>query len=144
MTNNILPDSAHVVRYAKPSSIFEDGSIDIYLRPNEDGLSFNWLECFGNIPKEEQLAQVRQASRITLSRNGCLIEWHVGQTREYLLSHSFPVQFISKPCPATQEHKEDPSHGEIEGVPPRDSPQADSFGDLIARCIMARHPAVSP
>lgn len=144
MATTSLSDSEHVVRYVKPTSIYRDGSIDIRLRQNEGGLSFHWLECFGEIPKEEQLTQARKVSRVTMNKNGRLVEWQVGETRKYLQSRTFPVQFVSKPLPANQTHIADPSHGEIEGVPPGDSPQANRFGDLIAECIIARHPTTDP
>ena len=49
MNGNDLPDDAHVVRYVKPTSKHEDGSIDgsaFRLRPSDNGLSVNWLEYF--------------------------------------------------------------------------------------------------
>ena len=142
MTGDVLPDSAHVVHYVRPTSIFEDGSIDIRLRSREPALSVHCLECFGDLPKEQQLAQVRRVSRLTLSKNGRLVEWQVGPTTQYLLDEAPSIRFVSKPLAADQNHEADPSHSEIEGLPPRDSPQADLLGDMIAQCIMARHPAV--
>ena len=51
MNGNNLPDDAQVVRYVKPTSRHEDGSVDgaaFRLRSGDNGLSVNWLECFGD------------------------------------------------------------------------------------------------
>ena len=51
MNENDLPDNAHVVRYVKPTSRHEDGSVDgsaFRLRSGDNGLSVNWLEYFSD------------------------------------------------------------------------------------------------
>ena len=51
MNGNNLLDDAHVVRYVKPTSRHEDGSVDgsaFRLRPSDNGLSVNWLEYFSD------------------------------------------------------------------------------------------------
>ena len=72
MNGNDLPENDHIVHYVKPRNV-EDGQVSIAefrLRENEKGVSGNWLEYYENLSKEEQLAEVRVASRLVLRKNG--------------------------------------------------------------------------
>ena len=54
MTGCDLSADSHVVRYVKPTLVYEDGGVDgsaFRLRPNDTGLSINWLECFRELAK---------------------------------------------------------------------------------------------
>ena len=92
MIENELPDDAHVVRYVKSSWINdENGSIDgeaFRLRPNDSGVSVNWLEWFGNFTKAQQLNEVRRLSRLEMRKSGCLAELNVGATKQHVLKHT--------------------------------------------------------
>lgn len=137
-----LPDESHVVRYAAPRHIHDDGSVDGYifrLRPQESGLSVNWLEYFSSLTKPQQLEQVRQISRLNLRRNGRLAELSVDLARQELLN----LAFLHRPLEATDQYLADPSHSEIIGLPPGDSPQAALIGDMIAALVQNLHPALS-
>jgi len=46
------------------------------------------------------------------------------------------------PLDADENFEADPSHSEIVGLPPKDSPEADMIGDLIAKYVIEIHPAV--
>ena len=144
MNENELPDNAHVVRYAKPTSIHEDGRVDgsaFLLRPGDNGLSVNWLECFVHLTKEQQLDEVRRLSRLTMRKRGCLAELSVGATKQYYRELS-ALRFLHEPLAAANGYEADPSHSEITGLPQGASPQAALIGDLIAECIQAIHPAI--
>ena len=145
MTGDDLPDDAHVVHYVRPTSVHEDGSIDgsgFRLRADEIGLSVNWLECFSDHTKVQQLAEVRRRSRLTMRRRGRLAELDVGITKQHV-RHKVPsLRFVHKPLAADQRYEADPSHSEIEGLPPGDSPQAALIGDMVAECIQDVHPAM--
>ena len=52
------------------------------------------------------------------------------------------VRFVHQPLTAEDTYAADPSHSEILGLPPADSPEAEMIGDLIAECIVGVHPAV--
>ncbi len=87
MRGDELPDDSHVVRYAKPTLVKEDGSVGgeaFQLRSGEESLSVNWLECFPGISKSQQIEQVRQRSRLQLRPNGRFAELSVGQTKEHV------------------------------------------------------------
>lgn len=137
-----LPDESHVVRYAAARHIHDDGSVDGYifrLRPQESGLSVNWLEYFSQLAKPQQLEQVRQLSRLNLRRNGRFAELSVDLARRELPD----LAFRHRPLEATAQYPADPSHSEIIGLPPGDSPQAALIGDMIAALVQNLHPALS-
>lgn len=145
MTGDDLPDDNHVVRYVKPTSFHEDGALDssvFILRPRDTGLSVHWLECFDDLTKVQQLAEIRRLSRLTMKANGRLVELNVGETKQKVYDelNTF-LRFVHKPSTAKGEYEADPSHSEIIGLPPRDSPQATLLGDLLAECVKATHPA---
>lgn len=148
MHANDLPDEANVVRYIKPTLVFEDGSVDgsefclRAHRPDDTGVSVNWLECFGDLSKAEQLDEVRRLSRLDMRKNGRLAELNVGITKHYVRNELKSLRFIHTPLPAEGDYEADPSHSEIVGLPPGNSPQAALIGDMIAECIEAIHPAV--
>lgn len=141
-----LPDGAHVVRYVKPRKLLGDGSVDgseFRLRPDDNGLSVNWLECFRDRSKEEQLAEVRRLSRLDMRASGRLAELNVDATKRHVQQEVAALRFVHKPLPADGGHEADPSHSEILGLPPGDSPQAALVGDMIAECVRATHPTVA-
>ena len=148
MHANDLPDEANVVRYIKPTMVFEDGSVDgseFCLRAHrldDTGVSVNWLECFGNLSKAEQLDEVRRLSRLDMRKSGRLAELNVGTTKHYIRNEPDALRFIHTPLPAEDDYEADPSHSEIVGLPPGNSPLAALIGDMIAECIEAIHPAV--
>ena len=148
MHANDLPDEANVVRYIKPTRVFEDGSVDgsefclRAHRPDDTGVSVNWLECFGDLSKAEQLDEVRRLSRLDMRKSGRLAELNVGATKHYLRDELDVPRFIHTPLPAEGDYEADSSHSEIVGLPPGNSPQAALIGDMIAECIKAIHQAV--
>ena len=145
---NDLPDEANVVRYIKPTMVLEDGRVDgsefrlRAHRPDDTGVSVNWLECFGALSKAEQLDEVRRLSRLDMRKSGRLAELNVGTTKHYIRNEPDDLRFIHTPLPAESDYEADPSHSEIVGLPPGNSPQAALIGDMIAECIEAIHPAV--
>ena len=145
MTGEDLTDDSQVVRYAKPTLVREDGTVGgeaFQLRRQEAGLSVHWLECFEGPPKSGQLDRVRPLIRLQMRRNGRLAELQVGATREYVRDEIDDVRFVHQPLTAEDSFAADPSHSEIFGLPPADSPEAELIGDMIAECIIGVHPAV--
>lgn len=147
MTSNDLPADDHIVRYVKPSMIKEDGSADgsdfrLRLhRPDESGLSVNWLEVFGS-EKANQLAEVRRLSRITLRPRGRFAELNVGTVTGRITEELSTLRIVHAPLEAGYGHEADPSHAEIIGLPPSESDFSMLVGDLIAECVIAMHAAV--
>ena len=87
MSGDDLPYEAHVVHYARPTTVREDGRVDgsaFRLRAGDTGLSVNWLEYFAWLTRSQQLNEVRRLSRIEMRQNGRLAELDVGATKLYV------------------------------------------------------------
>lgn len=142
-----LPAGDQIVRYVKGSLIQEDGTVDgsdFRLRPHrpdETGLSVNWLEALGP-GKAHQLAAVRRLCRLRLRLSGRFAELNVGTVMRKVAVELDTLRIVQDPLEATLEYDRDPSHAEIIGLPPGDSDQAALIGDLIAECIVGLHPAI--
>ncbi len=147
MKGNELPADDHVVRYVKPSMILEDGVVDgsdfrvRAIRPDEAGLSVNWLEaCLGK--KEHRLNEVRRLIRLRVRPNGRFAELNVDTILRVVSEELDTLRIVHDPLEAEGGFEADPSHAQITGLPPGDSDQAALVGDLIAECIIAMHPAI--
>ena len=146
MNSNDLPDSAHVVRYARPTAVREDGRVDgsaFRLRAGDAGLSVNWLECFAGLSRPQQLGEVRRLSRIEMRQNGRLAELNVGAAKVHLRQQLPAIRFVAAPLREEDAYEADPSHSEIVGLPPGESIEAALVGDMIAECVNVVHPAVA-
>ena len=146
MIGTDLPDDDQVVRYAKPTTVREDGSVDgsaFRLRPSDKGLSVNWLNYYQRLNKSQQLDKIRTSSRLAMRRNGRLAELNIGVTKRHVHARLKSLQFIHAPLAAEGDYQPDPSHSEIRGLPPGDSPEAALIGDMIAECVQTIHPAIT-
>lgn len=146
MIGTDLPDDDYVVRYAKPTTVREDGSVDgsaFRLRTSDNGLSVNWLDYYQSLDKSQQLDKVRRSSRLTMRRGGRLAELNTGITKRHVRARAENLRFIHVPLASEGEYRPDPSHSEIRGLPPGDSPEAALIGDMIAECIQTIHPAIT-
>ena len=147
MTGDQLPNDSHIVRYVKPSSIDEgkvDGS-EFRLRPNrpdDTGVSVNWLEFYQDFDKEAQLSEIRRVSRLSRRKNGRYAELNVGVVCNHVAAELKGLGVLHSPIKEEGDLEADPSHGEITGLPPGDSDQAAMIGDMIAECVLALHPAL--
>jgi hypothetical protein len=148
MSQVAVADTDHVVRYVKPTAIDAKGLVngsDFQLRPNRPddlGVSINWLECFSGKTKLDQVSQVRGLIRLTIKRRGCFAELNVGRTKSYLAKELSTILFVKDPLQASGNHPADPSHALITGLPAADTPEAEMIGDMIAECIITKYPAV--
>ncbi len=147
MRGDDLPAGDQIVRYVKPSMIQDDGSpdgSDFQLRPkrpDETGLSVNWLDVFGP-GKSHQLAEVRRLCRLTLKPRGRFAEMNVGAVERRVAEELDTLRIAHDPLEAEAGFEPDPSHAEVIGLPPSETDQAILVGDLIAECVVAMHPAV--
>ncbi len=148
MRGDDLPAGDQIVRYVKPSMIQDDGSpdgSDFRLRPSrpdETGLSVNWLEAFGP-GKSHRLAEVRRLCRLKLRSKGRFAEMNVGAVKRRVAEELDTMRIAHDPLEAEKGFEPDPSHAEIVGLPPGESDRAILVGDLIAECVVTMHPAVS-
>lgn len=147
MKGDDLPAANHIVRYVKPSMIQEDGTAngaEFRLRPNrpdETGVSVNWLEAF-EANKAHQLAEVRRLYRLKVRKNGRFAELNIAAVSEKVAEELTTLRIVHDPLEAEGDFEADPSHAEITGLPPGESPEADMIGDLIAECTLFMHPAI--
>ena len=142
MKGDNLPDDHHIVRYVKPSLV-DDETVDgsaFLLRPDENGLSVNWLEIFGGNDEHRQLSEVRQLLRLEPAKNGRFAKLNVGVTKRYVSESveelEIELEIIENPQPPTDEFEADPSHAEVIGLPPGEDDRAMIIGDLIAECVI--------
>ena len=83
MRGDQLPERDRVVRYLSATMIDDDGSADgagfclRATRPEETGLSVNWLEVLAS-GGADALSEVRRLSRLQLRRSGRFAELGVG------------------------------------------------------------------
>ena len=70
---------------------------------------------------------------------GRLVELNVGITKEQVGPILDELRFIPTPLAADENYEADPSHSEIVGLPPKDSPEAELIGDMIAECVIEIH-----
>ena len=135
MTSIDLPENDNVVRYVRPRSVSRDGVVDnsaFRLRQQDSGLSVNWLECFQRLTGSQQIDEVRRLSRLERRPNGRFAELNVGVTKRHVKDRLNEFRFVHRPLNAIDKFEADPSHSEIVGLPPGDSPEAALIGDMIA------------
>jgi hypothetical protein len=139
MMEDQLPDDSRIVRYASPTKAEIPGSAFVRAEKDKDGLSVNWL-CFQGTP-EEQVAEVRRRSRLTLKANGRFFRVQIDQVRRHLQRNASDVGFvvICDPQNAEGERVEDTSHSLVTDLPAWDDAAAELIGDLIAQCIIEPH-----
>jgi hypothetical protein len=135
MTGDPLPDQDHVARYCKPKTLGLDNKpsrTSFMLRQAKDRyLSVNWLEHFGDIGQEEQVAQIRRHITMGLAAKGKFAILNVGRTLEHVNTKigKTNLAILHEPMP------EDPSHSGIHGY----SYEDDSVADLIAEVVQRKN-----
>ncbi len=146
MTDQVLQDEDNVVLYAKPTLVIDaqlgqiDGSAFTW-NGRGDGLSVNWLECFGDLPKAQQLGIIRQLIRLNMRPSGRLVELNVGVVLEHIAAELDSPRFVRRPLAETVEFEADPSHCELAGLPSReeDEIRAAEIGEIISNCVAVVH-----
>ena len=144
MKGDSLPDGDSVVRFVRFKDIDEGKILPSAFthRPNEVGLSVNWLECFRNLSKEKQVAEVRRLARITPRRSWKLAELSVEDTKAHIVVEGTDLSFVEDPLEPEGEFLADPSHSLIVGIPDPESDRAELIGDMIRQYIRAEYPAI--
>lgn len=146
MTDQELQNADNVVLYAKPTLVIDaqlgqiDGSAFTW-NGRGDGLSVNWLECFGNLPKAQQLDTIRRLIRLNMRPSGRLAELNVGVVIQNIAAELESPRFVRRPLAETAEFEADPSYCELAGLPSleEDEVKAAEIGEIIANCIASVH-----
>ena len=147
MKRDDLPNGDHIVRYVKPTMVQDDGTADgsdfrlRASRPDEEGLSVNWLEAF-EPGKSHQVNEVRRLCRLRLRPRGRFAEIEVGTVLRKVSEELDTLRIVHDPLDAQEGFDADPSHAEMIGLPPAESDHAALVGDLIAECVIDMHPAI--
>jgi len=117
MKGDAIPDSDHVARYCKPSTI-EDGEImatAFQIRLGEESLSVNWLEYLECSNRSEEITMIRNAysKKLKVTSNAKIAVLNIGNTREKVMSGSDDQRNLEfKHDPSRQ----DPSHSGIYNI----------------------------
>ncbi len=135
-----VPDTDHVSRYCKPSTVDEEGlptSQAFSLRQGEDHLSVNWLEYFGEPSLLMAVDGVRQAFRekgYRVARSGRFAVLSVRVVKEAGARGDRLLSIEHLPAP------DDPSHAGISGYEEEDLTVRLALAQLVASQDV--HPAV--
>ena len=129
-----LPDADHLSRYCRPTAVGRDRlpmAAAFELRPGEDHLSVNWLECFGAPNREAAVDRVRNAFKAKgygLGRNGRFAVLNVGAAKTAVSETvDGPVRIEHLPV------DDDESHSGIFGYTANDLAVAVSIKALVNR-----------
>ena len=153
----LLSSNHNVVRYAGYSHLTNGRVRGSAFRPTltGDDLSVNWLECFENQSKRQQLRSIISLFRRKPGKNGKFAELNVGKTvqhfRNEVMSYNAQhpnkpqipcdIQFMKTPLCAFDQYRPDPSHCDIYTLPPPlDEIHLDIIGDFIAETVTYLHP----
>jgi len=86
-----LPEQDHISRYCSATRLTEDGLITgaaFHLRPSKKYLSVNWLEFFQLGDRQEQIGEVRKASRLNLGARAKLAVLNVEKMVNFVRTQS--------------------------------------------------------
>lgn len=107
-------------------------------RPNEEDLSVNWLEVFGNLPQQQAVDCIRSVlqGKLTLKRRGRLAVFNVGAAKDAarrIDGCDLRVNY--------QPEGNDPSHAGIGGWEAVDDPLIVALE--LRRVVLDAYPAVA-
>jgi len=151
MIHDDLGDGESIARYISPmhmkGSRLSARAFCLRLnRPEELGLSVNWLGAFDS-NRRHPLAQLRDVfgKRFEIRRSGRFAELRVGDViRDVCRSEQVKLRVMHTPEPDEPGRCGDPSHAQIFGLPhPKDDPEAaNRFAMLLIGCVLELHVAV--
>jgi hypothetical protein len=135
MKGQTLPGKDHISRYCKPTSVTEGGvptGQSFALRPVDNNtLSVNWLEYYGNIDQDEQINHVREDIGLKLAARGLFAVLNVGEVIDYIQN----VKILSVIHEPTDK---DPSHSIIKGYDVYDQMVANMIAEKVIKTYAAR------
>ncbi|MCF8052528.1 MAG: hypothetical protein K9L59_14895, partial [Desulfobacterales bacterium] len=105
------------------------GNICFIMKPEEEYLSVNWLEYFGNIGRNAQIAQIREHINIKLAKSGLFAILNISDVVNLIKDKSLTV--LHEP------ENGDPSHSGIHGYDHEDLMVA----ELMAQTVSGVYPA---
>ena len=154
MKGDPVPQEHHILRYVGGRHVDRDSEDDPVIlgsgfvaRPRDENRpSCNWLECLeGSL--EQQIQQIRDATRIDYGASGRLARLNVGHIIRKVTADtadSREISIIHDPLDPEGDWIADPSHALMTNVPGEDDPEGELVGDLIANCVLESFPARAP
>lgn len=138
MKGQAIPDSDHVARYCKASTV-EHGEISataFMLRETEEYLSVNWLEELRRSNRASQIRDLQElyARKLRVGAVARIAILNVGIVRTKVERDSLDrrvLRVLHDPEP------DDPSHSGIYNIPHDD----EIVAELIAQVVLENHPA---
>ncbi len=138
MKGQAVPDSNHVARYCRASSV-DSGEIQataFMMRENEPYLSVNWLEELKRPDRKDEIRELQllYSRKLRVCATARIAVLNVGAVRIKVEHESVDGRLLS----ITHEpESDDPSHAGIYGIPHDD----EFVAELIAQVVSETHPA---
>jgi hypothetical protein len=139
MKGQAIPDSDHVGRYCKASTV-ENGEISataFMMRETEEYLSVNWLEELKRPSRASQIRDLQEVynKKLKVGATARIAILNVGTLRSKVERESPDsrlLRVLHEP-----EEPDDPSHAGIYEIPHDD----EIISELIAQVVLENHPA---
>ena len=138
MKGQAIPDSDHVGRYCKASTV-ENGEISaaaFMVRKTEDYLSVNWLEEINRSDRTTQMSELQSlyATKLRVGAAARIAVLNVGGLRAKVQRESPDNRLLRV---LHEPESDDPSHAGIYEI----SYDDDITAELIAQIVLETHPA---
>lgn len=139
MKGQAIPDSDHVGRYCKASTV-ENGEISaaaFMMRETEEYLSVNWLEVLKSPSRASQIRDLQElyTKKLKVGATARIAILNVGTLRSKVERES-PDSRLLRVLHEPQE-PDDPSHAGIYEIPHDD----EIIAELIAQVVLEKYPA---
>ena len=140
MSDTEVPNSDHVLRYCSKTK-HKNGRISgaaFILRPQDDGLSVNWLEFLNKDNRNDELNEIRKVykeKRFIIKPSAKFAVLNVGEVRKYVTEESLDNRDLKV---FHKRSEKDHSHSEICNINLDD----DLISDLIAQKVKEIHNAI--
>jgi hypothetical protein len=139
MKGQAIPDSDHVGRYCKASTV-ENGEISaaaFMMRETEEYLSVNWLEVLKSPSRASQIRDLQElyTKKLKVGATARIAILNVGTLRSKVERESLDsrlLRVLHEP-----EEPDDPSHAGIYEIPHDD----EIIAELIAQVVLEKYPA---
>jgi hypothetical protein len=139
MKGQVIPDSDHVGRYCKASTV-ENGEISaaaFMMRETEEYLSVNWLEVLKSPSRASQIRDLQElyTKKLKVGATARIAILNVGTLRSKVERESPDsrlLRVLHEP-----EEPDDPSHAGIYEIPHDD----EIIAELIAQVVLEKYPA---
>jgi hypothetical protein len=139
MKGQAIPDSDHVGRYCKASTV-ENGEISaaaFMMRETEEYLSVNWLEVLKSPSRASQIRDLQElyTKKLKVGATARIAILNVGTLRSKVERESPDsrlLRVLHEP-----EEPDDPSHAGIYEIPHDD----EIIAELIAQVVLEKYPA---